>query len=227
MRRRLGAAATADAVAPDAGDSLDPRLRRPRQELRRMDRRLPYLPPLGGGRAGAARTSARPASLPRSRAREGSSRRNDKPARPAAATRCPEQPLELPPQRHVDLRQRHRVAEIDQAGDAVARVGDAAGHDAGEVRQVRIDVERDAVRLTQRLSRMPMAAILSSWPAPRSGRATHTPTRSSRRSPRTLKRGERPDQPLLQRRDEAAHVRPRAASGRASHRRPAGRGRDR
>ena len=32
-----------------------------------------------------------------------------------------------------------------------------------------------------------IAAILSSWPAPLSGLATQTPTRSSRRSPRTLK----------------------------------------
>ena len=40
---------------------------------------------------------------------------------------------------------------------------------------------------TQRRSRTPMAAILSSKPAPLSGRFTQTPTRSSRRSPRTLK----------------------------------------
>ena len=41
---------------------------------------------------------------------------------------------------------RHRMAEIEQAGDAVARVGDAARHDAGEMRQVAIDIERDAVQ---------------------------------------------------------------------------------
>jgi len=37
------------------------------------------------------------------------------------------------------------LAEIDQAGHAVARIGDAARHDAGEMGEVRIDVERDAV----------------------------------------------------------------------------------
>src|SRR6478609_2604725 len=46
--------------------------------------------------------------------------------------------------------------------------------------------------VTQRRTRMPTAAILSSAPCPKSprglsGRSTQTPTRSSRRSPRTLK----------------------------------------
>ena len=54
---------------------------------------------------------------------------------------------------------------------------------------------------------MPMAAILSSAPTPRSGRRTQTPMRSSRRSPRTSKRGQRADDPFLDGGDEAAHVR--------------------
>src|SRR3977135_3623648 len=83
---------------------------------------------------------------------------------------------------------------------------------------------------TQRRSRTPMAAILSSKSAPLSGRLTQTPTRSSRRSPRTLnaasvrmihsssaaapppplaadiERGELPDDPFLQRRHKGADI---------------------
>ena len=49
---------------------------------------------------------------------------------------------------------------------------------------------------TQWRTRMPMAAILSSAPAPFSGRRTQTPTRSSRRSPVTLNSAERGDDPV-------------------------------
>ena len=64
-------------------------------------------------------------------------------------------------------------------------------------------------KLTQRRTLMPMAAILSSAGRRRrlSGRRTQTPTRSSRRSPRTLKRSSVRDDPVFQRRDEGAHVR--------------------
>ena len=40
----------------------------------------------------------------------------------------------------------HRQAEIGEAGHAVARLRHAARHDAGEMRQLRLDVERDAVQ---------------------------------------------------------------------------------
>src|SRR5262245_18273478 len=53
--------------------------------------------------------------------------------------------LEFAPEHRVALRQRCRDAEIGQAGDAVARIGHAAGHDAGEMREVRRDVERNAM----------------------------------------------------------------------------------
>src|SRR3954471_10132386 len=46
----------------------------------------------------------------------------------------PEQLLEGLPERDVDIGHRHELAEIDQRGDAVAGIGDAAGHDAGEMR---------------------------------------------------------------------------------------------
>ena len=45
-------------------------------------------------------------------------------------------------QRHVHIVHGHRQAQIDEAGDAVARVFDAARDDAGEVRQIRFDVDR-------------------------------------------------------------------------------------
>ena len=81
-----------------------------------------------------------------------------------------------------------RLAEIGEAGDAVARVRDAARHDAGEMRQLRIDVERDAVQAHPALQR----GCRSRRSCPRARRPcraarTQTPTRSSRRSPRTLK----------------------------------------
>src|ERR1700739_2300942 len=37
------------------------------------------------------------------------------------------------------------MAKIDQRGDAIARVDHAAGHDGGEMRQLRLNIERDAV----------------------------------------------------------------------------------
>src|ERR1700754_2042654 len=53
--------------------------------------------------------------------------------------------LECTPERDIDVFDRHRQAEIDQRGDAVARIGDAAGNDRGEMRQVRLDIDGDAV----------------------------------------------------------------------------------
>src|SRR5215831_19246462 len=58
----------------------------------------------------------------------------------------PEQGLELAPQYAVDLGHRGRTAEIGEAGHAIERIGDAARHDAGEMGEVRRDVERDAVQ---------------------------------------------------------------------------------
>ncbi len=56
-----------------------------------------------------------------------------------------EQVLEFLPQHHVDLRQSYELPEIDKAGDAEAWVGDTARHNAGEVRELGINVEGDAV----------------------------------------------------------------------------------
>ena len=49
------------------------------------------------------------------------------------------------PERDVDIRHGHGMAEIDQARDTIARVDDATGHDRGKMRQLRLDVDRDAV----------------------------------------------------------------------------------
>ena len=82
-------------------------------------------------------------------------------------------------------------------------LADAAGHDAGEMREVRLDVDRDAVE------RHPVAhadADGGDLVFARSPRRTQTPTRSSRRSPLTLNCVERVDHPLLEAGHEGAHV---------------------
>ena len=70
-------------------------------------------------------------------------------------------------------------------------------------------------KATQRRTRTPIAAILSSAGLPsgcggRSGRTTQTPTRPGRRSPRDAEVGQRPDHPLLELPDIGAHVPPAA-----------------
>ena len=85
-------------------------------------------------------------------------------------------------------------------------------------------------QLTQRLTRTPIAPILASVPL--AGSATQMPTRPCPPLAAHAEPAERPDQPLLQPVHEAAHVARRhacraGASGRASRRRRAGRGRDR
>ena len=57
--------------------------------------------------------------------------------------RVAEDTLEGRPQDRIHLRHRHRDPEVDEARDAVPP--HAAGHDAGEMGEVRLDVEADAV----------------------------------------------------------------------------------
>src|SRR5262245_29146263 len=57
-----------------------------------------------------------------------------------------EQRLELAPQHLVDFGHGHCAAEIGEAGDAVALIAHAAGHDTAEVCEIAVDVERDAVQ---------------------------------------------------------------------------------
>ena len=66
--------------------------------------------------------------------------------RVSGSRRRPEQRLELAPHRHVDLGHADRQAEIGEARHAVALLRHAARHDAGKMRQVRLDVQRDAVQ---------------------------------------------------------------------------------
>src|SRR5215831_3361836 len=63
-----------------------------------------------------------------------------------SARAWPEQRLELAPQHGVNLGHGRRAAEVGEAGDAVALIAHAAGHDAREVREIAVDIERDAVQ---------------------------------------------------------------------------------
>ena len=57
-------------------------------------------------------------------------------SRSPAGVRCgAEHIFKRLPERDVDIFHRHGQAEIDQRGDAVTRIGDAAGHDRGKMRQ--------------------------------------------------------------------------------------------
>src|SRR6266702_953029 len=49
------------------------------------------------------------------------------------------------PERDIDVGHGHGEAEVDQGGDAVTGIDDAAGHDRREMRKIRLDVDRDAV----------------------------------------------------------------------------------
>ncbi len=58
---------------------------------------------------------------------------------------CAKHFLERRPQRDIDVGHGHGMAEIDQAGDAVAWVRHAARHDRLEMRQIGLDIDGDAV----------------------------------------------------------------------------------
>src|SRR6185437_12821623 len=91
-------------------------------------------------------------------------------------------------------------SQIVQAGDAV--LADAAGHNAGEVRQVRIDVQADAVKRHAaphaHADRCDLVFLC----------AAHHPDADAAFPPlaRHIERGESPDQPFLEPAHEAAHV---------------------
>src|SRR3981081_779926 len=57
----------------------------------------------------------------------------------------PEHLLERLPERDIEIRHGQGTAEINQTGDAVARIRDAAGDDRVEMPEVRLDVDGDAV----------------------------------------------------------------------------------
>src|SRR5215475_15827128 len=58
----------------------------------------------------------------------------------------PEQTLEFTLQQRVDLGHGHDAAEIGETGDPIRRLGDPAGHYSGVVREIAVDIERDAVQ---------------------------------------------------------------------------------
>jgi hypothetical protein len=57
-----------------------------------------------------------------------------------------EQCFEFLPQHLVNVRHGSRNAEIGETGNPIALSAHAAGHDAGEMRQIRLDIERPAVQ---------------------------------------------------------------------------------
>ena len=93
------------------------------------------------------------------------------------------------------------AAQSRQAGDPV--LGDAAGHDAGEVAEVRRDVEATPWKLTQRRSLTPMAAIFSSPPG---GVLDPDADPAGTRLACDAELRQRRDDPGLQGGDEGAHV---------------------
>ena len=98
------------------------------------------------------------------------------------ALRGPNSPSKSRRHRHVDLQQGHHVPRDRRGSSRISVV--STPHGTMPVKCVKsIDVERDAVQVTQRRRRMPIAAILSSASAPRSGRGTHT-----RCGPRAVRR---------------------------------------
>ena len=87
----------------------------------------------------------------------------------------------------IDFRHGLRSAKIGERRDAVARSATPHGTMPEKCDRSGSTLSAKPCSVTQCRTRMPMAAILSSAPSPLSGRRTHTPTRSSRRSPRTSK----------------------------------------
>ena len=185
LTRANGISADAPCRAAPAGVCHDHRTYR--RAHRALDRRLSHHQRRRRGDRAAPRSGSRTIS-----AGSGCTRPISSASATAEAGRArsggPEHVVEGWPQRQVEVGHRDRQAEVDEAGHAV--VADAAGHDAGEVPELGLDVDRDAVEATQRRTRTPIAAILSSAGLPsgcggRSGRTTQTPTRPCRRSPLT------------------------------------------
>ena len=110
-------------------------------------------------------------------------------------------------QNHVDLRHGDGHAEIGERGDAVARIGHAARHDAGEMRQVRLDVERKAVQRHPALDAdadggdLVLVSLALVRPPHPHADAVVAPLAAH------VESGERADDPFLDGGDEAAHVR--------------------
>ena len=128
-----------------------------------------------------------------------------------AADGPPKQPLEFPPQHRVHLRHGRAHAEIGEAGDAVARVGDAARHDAGEMRKLGRDIDGDAVQRHPALHAdadgrdLVFVADALLGPAHPDADALLAPLALD------AERRQRADDPFLERDHEAAHVGRRAA----------------
>src|SRR5215212_4357998 len=82
-------------------------------------------------------------TLPVKTARRASSRRSTPAREPSNPHRGAECPLEGLPQHGIRLGHRHREPEIHEAGDAV--LPNTTRDDAGEMREIRLNVEANAV----------------------------------------------------------------------------------
>src|SRR5438309_9727751 len=98
------------------------------------------------------------------------------------------------------------MPEVSQAGDAKARVGNPAGDDAGKVAQLRIDVERNAMQAHPALEAdtdggdLVFVTDAALRPRDPDADAILAPLGAH------IERRQRSNQPLLQCRNEAAHI---------------------
>ena len=70
-------------------------------------------------------------------------RSRPQPSSSQASVRSPKIALKVRLQRHVEVLHRHRQPQVHKARHPM--LADAAGHDAVEMREIRIDIDRDAV----------------------------------------------------------------------------------
>ena len=122
-----------------------------------------------------------------------------------------EQRLEFGPQNAVDLGHRDLPAEIGERGDAIVRLGNPQGTMPEKCDRSGATLSAKPCSVTQRCTRMPIAAILSSG-ACALVRAPH-PYADAVIAPLAAhpESCERADDPFFERRDEAAHIRARGA----------------
>ena len=116
-------------------------------------------------------------------------------------------------ERRIEFGHRDQEAEVEQRGDATLRPRDAAGHDAGEMLQVGVEVDGDAVIAS------PSGGCARRWrrscPRARRPRSTQMPIRPVAPLAPHVEAREGPDDPFLEIADRSGARPARGASGRA------------
>src|SRR5262245_19308857 len=120
--------------------------------------------------------------------------------------RWPEQGLELAPQNHVDFRHWRLPSEVGKAGHREALIADPAWHNAGKMRQVRVDVERNAVQRHPLLHADTDSGNLVLAPFTLFGPPNPDPNSVVAPLAAHIECGKRADAPLLERGNEPADV---------------------